>query len=45
MITTKKGQFLYTQINRHERNVMHGRKKKKCICMETIQVIYYHHVL
>lgn len=44
MITTKKANF-YIHKSTDKRNLMHGRKKKKCISMESIQVIYYHHVL
>lgn len=44
MITTKKANFYIHKINRQEKSC-EWKKKKKCISMESIQVIYYHHVL
>lgn len=47
MITTKKANFYIHKINRQEKSYEWKKKKekKKCISMESIQVIYYHHVL
>lgn len=46
MITTKKANFYIHKINRQEKSYeWKKKKKKKCISMESIQVIYYHHVL